>query len=489
MASANGFHEVVGIRGKESPQSPTEGGEPASKKRKSFPPLHEQTHAIACCSALRHVKYEIRGPLAQRAAELEAAGQPVLKCNIGNPGAFGFEAPAEITAALHDHVNVAVPYCHQKGLPEAREAIRDHMNKYIEEENAGVYPEFPKVTINDIYLGNGVSELIMMSMRALLNPGDEVLVPSPDYPLWTAAVTMHGGVAVHYPCRPENGFLPVVDDIRALVTSRTRAVVVVNPNNPTGVIYPRELLQQIADMAEDYPFGGIVVFADEIYDQITFDDARMFHLASIVHKTLCCSFMGLSKVYRACGFRVGWMAMSGNRYGAESYNNALNLLSGLRLCANVPGQYAIIPALRDKSIRALVAPGGRLHEARNVIISKCAKSKYLSLISPQGAMYAFVKVNLPEFDDQMFALDLVEKKHILLAPGSSFNVPYKDHFRMTLLPPPESLAKAFDDIEDLLETYASILEQRKEEALRIVQAIRSGEEKKRIERLKAKSQF
>eukprot|EP00667_Euglena_gracilis_P008261 EG_transcript_8362 len=462
--------------------------EPSLKKRK-FPALHEKTHSIACCSALRNVKYEIRGPLAQRAGEIEAAGQEVLKCNIGNPGAFGFEAPKAITDAIYANIDKAVPYSAQKGLPEAREALTHYVNGYIERENGGVYPAFPRVTANDIYLGNGVSELIMMCMRALLNPGDEVLIPSPDYPLWTAAVSMHGGVPIHYPCLPENGFLPTVDTIRPLVTSRTRAIVVINPNNPTGVIYPRELLQEICDMAEEYPFGGMVVFADEIYDQITFDGHEMTHVGSLCHKALCCSFGGLSKVYRACGFRVGWLAMSGNRSGAESYNNALNLLSGLRLCSNVPGQYAIIPALEDRSVDALVAPGGRLYEARQIIINKVAQSKYLSLIAPQGAMYAFVKVNLPDFEDQVFALDLVEKKHILLAPGSSFNVPYKDHFRITLLPPLDKLASAFDEIEDLLETYAANLEQRKEEALRIVQAIRGGEDKKRMERLRLKAQF
>jgi alanine-synthesizing transaminase len=326
-------------------------------------------------------------------------------------------------------------------------------------------------------------------MRGLLNPGDEVLIPSPDYPLWTAAVTMHGGRPLYYPCKPENGFVPTIMDIRALVTSRTRAIVVINPNNPAGVIYPKELLQDIVAMAEEYPFGGMVIFADEIYDQITFDGNKMTHMASLCHNTLCCSFGGLSKVYRACGFRVGWLVMSGNRSRAVSYENALNLLSGLRLCANVPGQYAVIPALQDKSIKDLVAPGGRLYEARKVILNSVAKSKYMSIHEPQGALYAFVEVNLPDFDDQVFALDLVEKKHILIAPGSSFNVPYKNHFRITLLPPPDKLREAFQAIDEVLEEYAQTLEQRKEEALKIVQAMRAGEDKERIEKLRSKAKF
>jgi alanine-synthesizing transaminase len=417
--------------------------------------------------------------------ELELQGHNVLKCNIGNPGAFGFEAPQVVLDAIKENVGRAVPYEHQKGLPEARAVLLDKYRKIVEGGPAGTCAS---VTMDDIYIGNGVSELIMMSMRALLNPGDEVLIPSPDYPLWTAAVLLHGGVPVYYDCPSDNGFLPQIENIRSLVTARTRAIVIVNPNNPTGVIYPEELLQDIADMAEEYPFGGIVVFTDEIYDTMLFDGSKMTYMSSLISKTLCCSFGGLSKVYRACGFRVGWMVTSGDRTHAQGYLNALNMLSGLRLCANVPGQYGVKPAVEGfQSISQLTAPGGRLYEARKLVMQKVAKSHYMTMQEPKGAMYAFVKVNLPDFDDQLFALDLLETKHVLIAPGSSFNVEYKDHFRITLLPPLGELVQAMDAIEQVLSVHAAKQEATKQEALRILKAIRGSEDSGRIEELQRKA--
>jgi alanine-synthesizing transaminase len=307
------------------------------------------------------------------------------------------------------------------------------------------------VSAEEVFIGNGVSELIDLTLRALLNAGDEVLVPSPDYPLWTAAVNLNRGRAVHYPCRPENGFVPDPADIEALVTPRTRAIVVINPNNPTGAVYPREVLEGIARLAERH---GLVVFSDEIYDQITYDGAVFVPIATLVHDTLCITMSGLSKVYRACGYRVGWAVVSGKVRGAQELLQGMELLASLRLCSNVPGQWAVQTALGGyQSIRELVVPGGRLYESRKAIVDGIAANPLLKLQPPRGAMYAFVGVDteaLPGFDDQQFALDLLEQKHVLVAPGVSFNVPYRNHFRITNLPDAATLKVVFQRIEELL---------------------------------------
>ena len=311
------------------------------------------------------------------------------------------------------------------------------------------------VTAEDVFVGNGVSELIDLVLRALLEHGDEVLVPSPDYPLWTAAVTLNGGRAVHYPCRPENGFEPDAEELSSLVTHRTRAIVVINPNNPTGAVYSRPTLEGIARLAER---RGLVVLSDEIYDGMTYDDAEFVPMATLVHDTLCGTLSGLSKVYRACGYRVGWAAFSGTREKAQAYLQGLELLSSLRLCSNVPGQWAVQTALGGyQSIRDLVSPGGRLHQSRQAIIDAVARSKYLGLTAPRGAMYAFLHVKqeqLPEFDDQAFAMDLLENRHVLVAPGVSFNTPYRNHFRITNLPDPETLRTVFERIEEELDSQS-----------------------------------
>jgi alanine-synthesizing transaminase len=315
------------------------------------------------------------------------------------------------------------------------------------------------VTADDVFIGNGVSELIMLAMRALLNPGDEVLVPSPDYPLWTASVVIHGAKAVHYPCRPDRGFIPDPDEVEALVTDRTRALVVINPNNPTGAVYPTAVLERLAAIAER---RHLVLCADEIYDEMLYDDAAFVPAATLARHGLCLTFGGLSKIYRACGLRVGWLVFSGEREHARDYIQAVELLASLRLCSNVPGQYAVQTALGGyQSIFDLTRPGGRLHATRVAVIDAVARSRYLSVVAPQGAMYAFVRVHaerLPGgvagFDDQAFALDLLERKHVLVAPGSSFNVPYRDHFRVTLLPDAEQMTDVFARIESLLDEYA-----------------------------------
>ena len=395
---------------------------------------------------LRHVRYEIRGRLARRAHELERQGYEIVSLNIGNPKAFGFRTPETMRLAMIENLSEAEGYCHQKGIFPAREAV------VMQQQGRGV----TGVTAEEVFIGNGVSELIDLVLRALLNSGDEVLVPSPDYPLWTAAVTLNGGRAVHYPCRPENGFVPDPEEIARLVTPRTRAIVIINPNNPTGAVYPRPVLEALARLAER---SGLVVFSDEIYDQMVYDEAEFVPMATLVHDTLCATLSGLSKVYRACGYRVGWAVFSGRTRAAADYLGALELLSSLRLCSNVLSQWAVQTALGGyQSVKDLVTPGGRLYESRRAILEAVEASRFLKLAPPTGAMYAFLGVDtgrLPTFDDQQFALDLLEQKHVLVAPGVSFNVPYRNHFRVTSLPDAATLRQVFERIEALLESYAS----------------------------------
>ena len=404
------------------------------------------TRTIRSSPSLANVRYEIRGRLARRAQEMERMGYEITSLNIGNPGAFGFRTPETMRLAMIENLRSAEGYCHQKGIFPAREAV------VMQQQERGVRG----VTADDVFMGNGVSELIDLTLRALLAADEEVLVPSPDYPLWTAAVNLNRGRAVHYPCRPERSFIPDPGEIEALITKRTRAIVVINPNNPTGAVYPRSVLEAIARIAEKY---HLLVLADEIYDQMTYDDAEFTPMATLVHQTLCGTLSGLSKVYRACGYRVGWAVFSGDVEHSRDYLSALELLSSLRLCSNVPGQWAVQTALGGyQSIRELMIPGGRLYESRKAIIEAVQRSRYLQLATPMGAMYAFVGVRtdlLPEFDDQQFALDLLEHKHVLVAPGSSFNVPYRNHFRITNLPEPQVIAEVFARIEELLGNYAA----------------------------------
>jgi alanine-synthesizing transaminase len=313
------------------------------------------------------------------------------------------------------------------------------------------------VTAEDVFIGNGVSELIDLCLRGLLNSGDEVLIPSPDYPLWTAAVTLNGGRAIHYPCRPEAGYVPDPAELERMITPRTRAIVIINPNNPTGAVYPREVLESLARMAERH---GLVVMSDEIYDQILYDGAQFVPMATLVRDTLCVTMSGLSKVYRACGLRVGWAILSGKTSSATDYLEALELLASLRLCSNVPGQWAVQTALGGyQSIRPLVSPSGRLYESRRAILDAVAASRFLHLPGqPSGAIYAFPSLNrqlLPDLDDQTFALELLERQHVLVAPGSSFNVPYTHGFRITNLPDVATLRVVFERIETLLADFAA----------------------------------
>ena len=389
-------------------------------------------------SCLTNVRYEIRGPLARRALELERAGHEIIKLNIGNPGAFGFRMPETMRAAMIENLAQADAYSHQKGIFPAREAV------VMKLQSQGVRG----VSVDEVFMGNGVSELILMALRALLNDGDEVLVPSPDYPLWTAATHLNGGKAVHYPCPRDSGFQPDLDALRSLITSRTRALVIISPNNPTGAVYPKATLEAMVQIAEQH---GLVVLSDEIYDQILYDGAQHVPVATLVKNTLCGTFGGLSKVYRACGMRVGWLSFSGELAHAKDYLMALDTLASLRLCSNVPGQWAVQTALGGyQSILELTSPGGRLYQTRQAMLAGVRASRFFDVVAPQGAMYAFVRVKseaLPGFDDQRFALDLLEKQHVLLAPGRSFNVPYQDHFRITLLPDEKTMAEVFQRME------------------------------------------
>jgi alanine-synthesizing transaminase len=405
-----------------------------------------QRKPVRPSDGLANVRYEIRGKLARRAAALERQGYDIISLNIGNPYAFGFRTPETMRLAMIENLRHSEGYVHQKGIFPAREAV------VMQQQERGVRG----VTAEEVFIGNGVSELIDLTLRALLNPGDEVLVPSPDYPLWTAAVNLNNGRAVHYPCHAARAFIPDPDELEALVTKRTRAIVIVNPNNPTGAVYPRHTLTAIARMAERH---RLVVLCDEIYDQILYDDAEFVPMATLVQNTLCCTMSGLSKVYRACGYRVGWAVFSGDVESAGEYLSGLELLSSLRLCSNVPGQWAVQTALGGhQSIRELCRPGGRLHESRQTILDGVAGSRYLRLARPMGALYSFVEVRsdvLPDFDDQAFALDLLENKHVLVAPGVSFNVAYRNCFRITNLPEPPVLATVFARIEEILDAQAA----------------------------------
>jgi alanine-synthesizing transaminase len=399
---------------------------------------------IKASEALNDVRYEIRGQLANRALELEKRGYEIISLNIGNPGLFGFRTPETMRLAMIENLGQAEPYCHQKGIFPAREAV------VMQQQDRGIQG----VTVDEVFIGNGVSELIDLSLRALLNPGDEILVPSPDYPLWSAAVSLNGGIVRHYPCREENGFVPDAADLESMINERTRAIVIINPNNPTGAVYSRDALASIVQLAE---LHGLVILADEIYDQMVYDDAEFIPLATMVTNTVCLTYSGLSKIYRACGYRVGWCVFSGDIDRAREYIHGMELLASLRLCSNVPGHWAVQTALGGfQSIREMVSPRGRLYQSRQTIIDRVAQSPWLSCEKPMGAMYAFVRLDSRfsgVLDDQQFALELLEKYHVLVAPGSSFNSPQTEYFRITTLPDSDTLEIVFDRIATCLEQH------------------------------------
>ncbi|MDR0451608.1 MAG: pyridoxal phosphate-dependent aminotransferase [Treponema sp.] len=395
-------------------------------------------------SKLNDVCYEIRGPVLKEARRLESEGFRIIKLNIGNPASFGFTAPDEIIHDMIVNIPNAQGYIDAQGLFAARKAIMQDF------QSRGVMD----VEIDDIYIGNGVSELIMMTMQGLLDSGDEVLVPSPDYPLWTAAVTLSGGRAVHYLCDEESLWNPDLADIESKVSARTKAIVVINPNNPTGAVYDRAVLEGIARIAREH---ALIIYADEIYERIVYDDAKHIPMASVDGEALTVTFNGLSKAYRAAGFRAGWMALSGNKKTAADYREGLDMLSNMRLCANVPAQYGIQTALGGRqSINDFVIPGGRLREQRDVAVSMVNEIPGLSAVKPRGALYCFPKVDVKRFnitDDEQFMLDLLREQHLLLVQGTGFNWKEPDHFRIVFLPDRETLADALRRLAAFLEHY------------------------------------
>ena len=409
-------------------------------------PVYAPSSPLRASSRTEAVRYEIRGELARRAAELEAQGRPVAKLNIGNPGLFGFAVSDHIRAAIEKNLGRSEAYCHQKGLESARAAIVHQLHGH------GVR----NAHVERVFIGNGVSELIDLALRALLNADDEVLLPSPDYPLWSAATTLNGGRPVYYPCPAERAHCPSPDEIESLITPRTRAIVVINPNNPTGAVYSRELLEAIVRIAERH---RLVLLSDEIYDEILYDGAEFTPLARLAGEVPCLTFDGLSKVQRACGYRVGWLSLTGAASELGNIEHALDLLASLRLCANVPGQWAIAPSLQgEDTMSALAAPGGRLYESRRAVIEHCAQSRFLHLVAPRGALYAFPGVRreaFPDFDDDRFALELLERASVLVVPGSGFNVTNSNHFRVTLLPQADELRDVFLRIEATLQTLSA----------------------------------
>ncbi|RKX75126.1 MAG: aminotransferase [Spirochaetes bacterium] len=393
---------------------------------------------------LKDVCYDIRGRALEEAKRLENEGYRILKLNIGNPAPFGFTTPDEIVHDIILNLPNAEGYCDSKGLFPARKAIVQSF------QQKGIYD----VDIEDVYIGNGVSELIVMAVQALLNDGDEVLIPSPDYPLWTAAVSLAGGKAVHYRCDEASEWYPDMADIEKKVSPRTRAIVVINPNNPTGSVYPRDILEKIVNIASR---NRLVVFSDEIYDKIVYDNTEYNSIASLKDDVLFVTFNGLSKCYRAAGFRVGWMVISGEKRYAEDYLEGINILSNMRLCSNVPAQYAIQTALGGyQSINDLVLPGGRLREQRDICYELVTDIPGLSCVKPRGALYLFPKLDVKRFnitDDEQFILDLLREKKMLVVQGTGFNWPEPDHFRIVFLPNKDDLRSAMGALRDFLSHY------------------------------------
>ena len=393
---------------------------------------------------LEHVCYDIRGPVHKEALRLEEEGHKILKLNIGNPAPFGFEAPDEILVDVLRNLPSAQGYCDSKGLYSARKAIVQYYQS----------KDIRSVTVNDVYIGNGVSELITMAMQALLNDGDEVLIPMPDYPLWTAAATFAGGKAVHYLCDEQADWFPDVEDIKSKVTSRTKAIVVINPNNPTGAVYSKELLLDIVEVARQ---NNLIIFADEIYDKILYDGAVHHHIAALAPDLLTVTFNGLSKAYRVAGFRQGWMILSGPKKHAKGYIEGLDMLASMRLCANVPMQHAIQTALGGyQSINEFILPGGRLFEQRNKAYELLNQIPGISCTKPMGALYMFPKIDIKKFnmyDDEKMVFDLLAQEKVLLVHGRGFNWHSPDHFRIVTLPYVHQIEEALGKFARFLSHY------------------------------------
>ena len=399
---------------------------------------------FAKANKLENVLYDVRGPVVDEAAHMEELGKTILKLNIGNPAPFGFNAPEEVIQDMRDNIASSQGYSDSRGIFSARKAIMQYAQ----------IKKIPNVTMKDVFTGNGASELIQLSLNALLNSGDEVMIPSPDYPLWTACTNLAGGKAVHYICDEQSDWYPDIADIESKITPKTKAIVVINPNNPTGALYPRELLEKIVDIARRHE---LIIFSDEIYDRLVMDGEQHISTASLAPDLFCVTFSGLSKSHMACGFRVGWMILSGNKALAEDYIAGINMLSNMRLCSNVPGQSIIQTALGGyQSVNEYIVPGGRVYEQREFIYKAINDIPGLSAVKPKAAFYLFPKIDAKKFnilDDQQFALDFLREKRVLIVPGSGFNWKQPDHFRIVYLPRIEILSEAVEKLDEFLSTY------------------------------------
>lgn len=415
------------------------------RRRRVHPPRNHNLRPLDQSDKLKNVLYDIRGPVASLAQEMENDGHRILMLNTGNPAKFGFDAPDTIVQDMIRALPHAQGYSESKGIQAARRAIVTHYE---------TMDGFPYFDIDDVYLGNGVSELISMTTQALLNEGDEVLIPAPDYPLWTAATTLAGGKAVHYDCVEEDDWQPSIEDIKSKITPNTRAIVVINPNNPTGAVYSRELLQQIVDIAREH---SLLIFSDEIYDKILYDDAVHIPIATLAPDLLVVTFNGLSKAYRVAGYRSGWMILTGPKRHATGFIEGIDLLASTRLCPNVPAQHAIQVALGGyQSIEDLVLPGGRLRRQRDTAYEMLSKIPGVSVVKPMGALYQFPRLD-PEVheihDDQQLMLDLLREEKILMVQGTGFNYKTPDHFRIVTLPWPSQLEEAIERLGNFLSHY------------------------------------
>lgn len=395
-------------------------------------------------SKLEHVAYDIRGPILDEANRMIANGEKILRLNTGNPASFGFQAPDEVIRDLIAHARNSEGYSDSKGIFSARKAIMQYCQ----------LKGFPHVDIDDIYLGNGVSELISMSLQALLDNGDEVLVPMPDYPLWTACVSLSGGNAVHYLCDEQANWYPDIDDIKSKITSNTKAIVIINPNNPTGALYPDDLLKEIVEIARQ---NDLIIFADEIYDRLVMDGKKHTAIASLAPDVFCVSMNGLSKSHRICGFRVGWMVLSGPKQNVKGYIEGLNMLANMRLCANVLGQNVVQTSLGGyQSVDELLIPGGRIYEQRNFIYKAVNEVPGLSAVKPEAGLYIFPKIDRDMYqidDDEQFCLELLKQEKVMLVPGKGFNWNEPDHFRIVYLPRVEELAEVQEKLTRVLSQY------------------------------------
>lgn len=393
---------------------------------------------------LDNVLYDVRGPVADEAARMEAAGTHILKLNIGNPAPFGFRTPDEVVYDMSQQLPDTEGYSPSKGLFSARKAIM----QYAQLKN------IPNVSIDDIYTGNGVSELINLSLSALLDNGDEVLVPSPDYPLWTACVNLAGGTAVYYVCDEDSEWYPDIDDMRSKITDKTKAIVIINPNNPTGALYPKEVLQQIVDLAREHQ---LMIFSDEIYDRLVMDGLEHISIASLAPDLFCVTFSGLSKSHMIAGWRVGWMVLSGNKRLAKDYIEGLNMLANMRMCSNVPAQSVVQTALGGhQSVKDYLVPGGRIYDQRELVYNMLNDIPGITAVKPKAAFYIFPKIDVKKFNihsDEQFALDLLHDKHILISHGGAFNWQEPDHFRVVYLPRISMLKETIGEIGDFFSTY------------------------------------